>query len=432
MQRYSDNFIDSNGRPVKSASVLVRTYPAGMPATLYSDNGVTPTANPTTTDALGLFSFYAPDGRYSITITSDKTEPVTRTDIQLEDPTDTPAVAKSELAAPTGAALIGHGAAVVADVLPTFPGRGEAVAGSKMKIDFLKEASSYKLEDEAGIWALETYAYAAYSKEFTASSLPTGGPSPASTLFAFANSNGSTSDVVAVMGNAVARQSNSIVFGANFIARNGAGVNGAKLVGLEIDMEPAAGTTIASGSIGLAINAFSIDMPAPAIQLGGLGNGTFANGIVINAVKGSALAAQSGSTQMQSLIDASQGSYASDAVILGNGHKLRLMGTSSTHAKIYNDSANNVRMVLGTGSMVIRNSADTASLFTFDATGGLTLGNVKVAGNQVLTGRIAGWSAMAGTASKGGFDTATVTLPQLAQVVKALVDAGIGHGFIGA
>lgn len=38
-----------------------------------------------------------------------------------------------------------------------------------------------------------------------------------------------------------------------------------------------------------------------------------------------------------------------------------------------------------------------------------------------------GWSAMAGTASKGGFDTTTVTLPQLAQVVKGLLDANLAH-----
>lgn len=107
MQRYSDNFIDSNGRPVKGAAVMVRTYPGNVPATLYSDNGVTTTPNPLTTDALGLFSFYAADGRYSLTITSDKTEPVTRTDFQLEDPTETPAVAKSELAADSGSSLVG-------------------------------------------------------------------------------------------------------------------------------------------------------------------------------------------------------------------------------------------------------------------------------------------------------------------------------------
>lgn len=37
---------------------------------------------------------------------------------------------------------------------------------------------------------------------------------------------------------------------------------------------------------------------------------------------------------------------------------------------------------------------------------------------------------MTGTATKGGFDTGTVTLPQLAQVFKALLDGLYTHGLI--
>ena len=39
---------------------------------------------------------------------------------------------------------------------------------------------------------------------------------------------------------------------------------------------------------------------------------------------------------------------------------------------------------------------------------------------------------MSGTATKGGFNTATVTTAQLAQVVKALTDALTTSGAIGA
>jgi hypothetical protein len=42
-----------------------------------------------------------------------------------------------------------------------------------------------------------------------------------------------------------------------------------------------------------------------------------------------------------------------------------------------------------------------------------------------------GWYAVSGTSSMGGFNTATVTLPELAQNVKALIDAGIARGEIG-
>ncbi len=51
---------------------------------------------------------------------------------------------------------------------------------------------------------------------------------------------------------------------------------------------------------------------------------------------------------------------------------------------------------------------------------------------QVVGPRQTGWSAMAGTATKGGFDTATVTLPQLAQLVKAIIDERLAAGSIGA
>jgi hypothetical protein len=57
---------------------------------------------------------------------------------------------------------------------------------------------------------------------------------------------------------------------------------------------------------------------------------------------------------------------------------------------------------------------------------------LRMNGTQVLGERDTGWTAMTGTATKGGFDTSTVTLPQLAQVVKAMLDSDISHGFKGA
>lgn len=90
MQRYQNNFSKAQGnslRPVAGASVLVTTI-GGAVATIYSDNGVTTTTNPLTTDANGMFAFYAADGRYSLTITSSETATVVVSDILLEDPQD--------------------------------------------------------------------------------------------------------------------------------------------------------------------------------------------------------------------------------------------------------------------------------------------------------------------------------------------------------
>jgi len=54
------------------------------------------------------------------------------------------------------------------------------------------------------------------------------------------------------------------------------------------------------------------------------------------------------------------------------------------------------------------------------------------AGNQVVGARATGWTADTGTALRTGFDTATVTLAQLAGQVMALKQDLTTHGLIGA
>lgn len=57
---------------------------------------------------------------------------------------------------------------------------------------------------------------------------------------------------------------------------------------------------------------------------------------------------------------------------------------------------------------------------------------LKVASNQVVTARQTGWAAPTGTLSRGSFDQSTVTLPQLAQRVAALITDLTTHGLVGA
>ncbi len=70
--------------------------------------------------------------------------------------------------------------------------------------------------------------------------------------------------------------------------------------------------------------------------------------------------------------------------------------------------------------------------------GGISMpaGNtMSINGNRVVTSRQGGWSVATGTATRTTFDTTTVTLPELAQRVKALIDdlhATAGHGLIGS
>lgn len=90
MQQYIDTVTTAAGAAVSGASVLVKNYPADTTATIYSDDGVTPQSNPMTTDALGRFSFYALDGRYSLVISKPTViTQLTLTDsVLLADPAD--------------------------------------------------------------------------------------------------------------------------------------------------------------------------------------------------------------------------------------------------------------------------------------------------------------------------------------------------------
>lgn len=61
-------------------------------------------------------------------------------------------------------------------------------------------------------------------------------------------------------------------------------------------------------------------------------------------------------------------------------------------------------------------------------------GAYYINGLQVVRARFTGWSTATGTPTRTSFDTATVTLPELAERVKALIDdlhATAGHGLIG-
>jgi hypothetical protein len=53
-------------------------------------------------------------------------------------------------------------------------------------------------------------------------------------------------------------------------------------------------------------------------------------------------------------------------------------------------------------------------------------------GNRVVGPRKTGWEAATGTATRTSFATTTVTLPQLAERVKAIIDDLLGHGAFGA
>ena len=92
------------------------------------------------------------------------------------------------------------------------------------------------------------------------------------------------------------------------------------------------------------------------------------------------------------------------------------------------DSTGTIKQLYSSGQMRWLNGANERVSIEIDPTPRILLNETQVVGE-----RQTGWSVMTGTAVKGGsFDTSTVTLGQLATVVKALQDAAVVHGLIGA
>jgi len=108
------------------------------------------------------------------------------------------------------------------------------------------------------------------------------------------------------------------------------------------------------------------------------------------------------------------------------------MGTETT--RLYNASSNHVRLTNGTEEWAITINAVTGDLAIsrIAGTGDIDIGaNVSRRGAQLLGGRKTGWSPAAGVATRTTFDTTTVTAPELAERLKALIDDLIAHGLIG-
>jgi len=150
MQKYTDVVFSSTGTsavaPLPLATVTV-AYAAGGTPTLYSDNGVTVLSNPFTSDANGRISFYAADGRYTLTVSKTGYATVTISDILLEDPTNPNPISATTLTATGTSTLQGVTATSLAVSGAATVGAGLAVTGAlsatgALTTNGLKEDSS--------------------------------------------------------------------------------------------------------------------------------------------------------------------------------------------------------------------------------------------------------------------------------------------------
>jgi glycerophosphoryl diester phosphodiesterase len=119
MKNHEDNLIGLVSgvlTPLLGVSITVTNNSTGNPASLYSDNGVTPLTQPLVTDNTGHFSFYAANGEYSLSFTGAQIAPFTR-QIELYDPNDAEPLTQAQAAASSGSSLIGHGGESVGNAL---------------------------------------------------------------------------------------------------------------------------------------------------------------------------------------------------------------------------------------------------------------------------------------------------------------------------
>lgn len=119
MQAYEENIsakVSGVLAPILGVKVTVTDISTGKPAALYSDNGVTPTNNPLETDETGYFGFFAANGNYRLTFSSQQITLDPR-DVNLYDSRDDPPLTQAQAAAPTGASSLGYGPRSVANKL---------------------------------------------------------------------------------------------------------------------------------------------------------------------------------------------------------------------------------------------------------------------------------------------------------------------------
>lgn len=105
MQKYQNNIAARNGDAVVGIKVLIKLAGTATPATIYSDDGVTTTPNPLTTNANGYFEFYVANGLYDIAVSGVNAY----TDVLIADALgiDADALKKAEAAAIDGATKVG-------------------------------------------------------------------------------------------------------------------------------------------------------------------------------------------------------------------------------------------------------------------------------------------------------------------------------------
>jgi len=159
--------------------------------------------------------------------------------------------------------------------------------------------------------------------------------------------------------------------------------------------------------------------------------GTTAQDIVVSRDSAGSVRFSSGGAAASSSITvestAGQSSYVGLMVAGDTGLRTILRGDATGSAIWFGPGNAGQDVVL---SRTAANELSLASGDSFNIVGGGA--SYKYASTQVVGSRKTGWAAATGTATRTTFVTSSVTLPLLAERVKALIDDLIAHGLIGA
>ena len=145
MERYFDVVTDRRGNSIRGATVTIKDE-AGNVATIYSDDGVTPQANPMTTNADGEYTFFAANGKYTVQIVAEGYGSEVKSDQILFDPADMPFSALADSASDLTAN---------ANRYPRVDATGSAmefVPGGRMPIREIATAAYSLTAGDAGQW----------------------------------------------------------------------------------------------------------------------------------------------------------------------------------------------------------------------------------------------------------------------------------------
>lgn len=257
---------------------------------------------------------------------------------------------------------------------------------SLMTQDCLWSDGKYNIATEGLMWPKSTYAWLVVSRTMTPLTVSGQGHGtldngPLTSLYVMASNDGATGHVVPLITSCRVQQDGGVCFGGNDLVRNEGRVS-AQLIGREIDLMFATGSTDAGGSIGQPYNVFNIASDATVSLVGGINGGTWANGHVTSAIRGAHYSVALGdATTSHSFINTTNGDFSDGAILLGQGvtQALVLGGRAfATSPYLYGDKSNNLVLNLGSGGYFVVKDPQGTTQMTLDRLGNATLNSLNI------------------------------------------------------